>query len=105
MPGVGVAPGFIFLFASFGSGIPGVGVAPFGNVAIPFAGIPGVTLADGGIGEVENSGGMFELLLDTALAVELEFAVGDEPHAKIRHEIKSKATNENILYIKTIPQT
>ena len=66
MPGVGVAPGFNFRLASFGSGIPGVGVAPFGRLLMPLAGIPGVTFAEGGIGEVENSGGMFALLLEFA---------------------------------------
>ena len=105
MPGVGVAPGFSFRLASFGSGIPGVGVAPFGNVLTPFAGMPGVVFAEAGIGDVENSGGMLALLLELALTTTMfEFACGTEPHAKIRHEIKSKAISETNLYIKTKPQ-
>jgi hypothetical protein len=58
IPGVGVAPGFIILFASFGSGIPGVGVAPFGSALTAFAaGIPGVDSGPGTMGDPENSGG------------------------------------------------
>ena len=109
MPGVGVAPGFIFRFANLGSGIPGVGVAPFGTEFIAFAGIPGVMFADGGIGDVENSGGRFALLLAFAFirimfVFEFEFDCGAEPHANTRQETTSKAANENILYIKTKPQ-
>lgn len=63
MPGVGVAPGFLGLFSVLGSGIPGVGVAPFGSTTPAFAGgIPGVVFVDGAIGAVENSGGTFAAL-------------------------------------------
>jgi hypothetical protein len=104
MPGVGVAPGFSGRLASFGSGIPGVGVAPFGRLFTPFAGMPTVEFADGGIGDVENSGGMFTLLF-AALATAFVFDVGEVAHAKIRHDEASKTTNEIILSIKTKPQT
>jgi hypothetical protein len=41
-----------------GSGIPGVGVAPFGRLFAFFgSGIPGVAFAEGGIGLVDNPGG------------------------------------------------
>ena len=104
IPGVGVAPGFIFRFANLGSGIPGVGVAPFGRAVTPFAEIPGVVFADGGIGDMENSGGMFALFVETAFTLTFTLVCGAVPHAKIKQEIASKINSENILYIKTRPQ-
>jgi len=102
MPGVGVAPGLIFTFASFGSGIPGVGVAPFGRLGTPFEGIPTVELAEGGIGEVENSGPTLALIfVTTTFDVVFEFVCGLDPQAKTKHEITNKAISENILNIKT----
>ena len=58
MPGVGVAPGLNGFFRVSGSGIPGVGVAPFGILfAALGSGIPGVVFADGGTGLVERPSG------------------------------------------------
>jgi hypothetical protein len=52
-----VAPGLIFFTAVFGS-MPGIGVPPgVGDVMTALFGMPGVEFTDGGIGEVENSGG------------------------------------------------
>lgn len=58
MPGVGVAPGLNGFLRLAGSGIPGVGVAPFGSLfAFAGSGIPGVELPDGWIGVVESPSG------------------------------------------------
>ncbi len=58
MPGVGVTPGLTGLLRVFGSGIPGVGVAPLGTRLTSLgAGIPGVVLVEGGAGLAENPGG------------------------------------------------
>jgi hypothetical protein len=88
MPGVGVAPGLNGFLKVAGSGIPGVGVAPFGMLfASRGSGMPGVLLPDGAIGLVDNPGGRlfastFTLPVPTA---ELEFALAFEsadPHAE-----------------------
>jgi len=51
----------------FGSGMPGVGVVPFGTAfAAPGAGIPGVVLAEGAIGLADNPGGMLFALTSIA---------------------------------------
>ena len=84
MPGVGVAPGFMGLPIVLGSGMPGVGVVPFGKTFTWFAGgIPGVVLVDGGIGLVDSPGGKllasmvtFTLVADV-LTLAL-FTAGDE---------------------------
>jgi len=65
--------------------------------------MPGVVFADGGIGDIENSGPMFALFFET-FTLTFTFVCGDVPHAKIKHEIASKINSENILYIKTRPQ-
>ena len=58
MPGVGVAPGLNGFRRFAGSGMPGVGVAPFGTLFAAFgSGIPGVVFADGGIGLVDSPSG------------------------------------------------
>lgn len=58
MPGVGVAPGLKGFRRFAGSGMPGVGVAPFGTLFAFFgSGIPGVEFADGSIGFVERPSG------------------------------------------------
>ena len=101
MPGVGVAPGFTFLFTSFGSGIPGVGVAPVATLPATFAGMPTVEFGDGGIGVVENSGGI--LLLFTAMfAFVLVFVlVCGDPQAKIKLAAVRSIASKNILNIVT----
>jgi hypothetical protein len=101
IPGVGVAPGFSFLFATFGSGIPGVGVAPFGSVLTPFTGMPTVEFADGGTGDIENSGGIFALFVDDTLTVTFVFDTGVEPQAKTNTAAASKAIRKHILFIRT----
>ena len=73
-----------------GSGMPGVGVAPFGILFAFFgSGIPGVVFPDGGIGLVENpSGKLFASTLTFptpadwfALVLVFDSA---EPHAEIK---------------------
>ena len=82
-------------FNSAGSGIPGVGVAPFGT-ALMFAGsgMPGVEFPDGGTGLVERPGGRLFASTFTApvptLALTLLF-VSDEPHAEKNKEKETKA--------------
>jgi hypothetical protein len=76
IPGVGVAPfgtGVIFV----GSGIPGVGVVPFGTLfALAGSGIPGVVLPEGATGSVLNSGGKFVWLATAAFVFALAFVFG-----------------------------
>ena len=90
MPGVGVAPGLNGLRRFAASGIPGVGVVPFGILLASFgSGIPGVVLVDGGIGLVDRPGG--KLLASTVtlplpmtvfeFEFELEFVPLDEHDA------------------------
>ena len=80
IPGVGVAPFGKGFPAFFGSGIPGVGV-PFA-AALTFtelaSGMPGVEFPEGAAGETERPGGIFfGSMLATVLA-ELAFgAVAD----------------------------
>jgi hypothetical protein len=59
--------------------------------------------ADGGTGDVENSGGILAILalFDAMFTVTFEFETGAEPQAKIKMVITSNATNETILSIKT----
>ena len=68
MPGVGVAPGLTFLFTNFGSGIPGVGVTPFGTEFTTFDGTPVVLFADCGCDVVgrpgEGDGALAEAFAD-----------------------------------------
>ncbi len=59
IPGVGVAPGFIFTFTFAGSGIPGVGVAPGRTVLAP---VPITVLPFIMIGLLEIPAGRFEPL-------------------------------------------
>jgi len=101
MPGVGVAPGFSFLFATFGSGMPGVGVAPLGSALTPFAGMPTVEFADGGIGDIENSGGILALFVDETFTVTFVFDTGAEPQAKTKTAAASNAIKKMILVIRT----
>src|SRR5215203_410700 len=73
MPGVGVAPfGTGVLPMVFGSGMPGVGVVPVGirlTLTVLGSGMPGVELPLGVTGLFENSGGILvaELELLTVL--------------------------------------
>ena len=78
IPGVGVAPGLKGLRRFAASGMPGVGVVPFGMLFASLgSGIPGVVFVDGGIGLVERPSG--KLLATTATfplptaGIELEF--------------------------------
>jgi len=94
MPGVGVTPGFIGLPSVLGSGIPGVGVAPFGTLTLAGAGMPGVEFADGVTAFGENSGGKaFALTLTKPLELApftlpglfaFEFGSVVEPQAEAR---------------------
>jgi hypothetical protein len=82
------------LFIVLGSGIPGVGVPPFGATATWLAGgIPGVEFADGGSGLADKPGGM---LFASTVTVVLEFAAvlafgAEVPvHAETRADEQSK---------------
>ncbi|MBK7706215.1 MAG: hypothetical protein IPJ30_10645 [Acidobacteria bacterium] len=82
IPGVGVAPfGTGVLPTVFESGIPGVGVAPRGKfvrLAWLTGGIPGVSFPSGAIGVPENSGGTLDaVLLFGVVCVEFPGAVAD----------------------------
>ncbi len=100
MPGVGVAPGLKGFLSSAGLGIPGVGVAPFVIVLAAFgSGMPGVVLADGGIGFTDSpSGKLFASTVTfptptASLAFVFALVVSvDEPHAEIK-AIKDKSSN------------
>ena len=83
---------------SFGSGIPGVGVAPFGTFAFAGAGIPGVAFAVGVIGLAESPGG--RLLASTfcnpfPLVLLFEFAtfelVPPAPPQPLRNNVENAA--------------
>ena len=90
MPGVGVAPGLNGFLKFAGSGIPGVGVVPFGILFASLgSGIPGVVFVDGGIGLVERPSGKWlastatlpEPAFGCALAFEFTFESLDEQDA------------------------
>jgi len=98
-------------FNAAGSGIPGVGVAPFVIVLAAFgSGMPGVVLADGGIGFTDNPSG--KLLASTVTfptpTASLVFVFAllvsvDEPHAEIK-AVKDRSSNVvNNLDIKIKP--
>jgi hypothetical protein len=99
MPGVGVAPGLNGFFSVSGSGIPGVGVAPFGILFAAFgSGIPGVLLPDGAIGVVERpSGNLLTSTLtfpDPAATFAFAFVFDSaEPHPEIKSD-KHKAKRQ-----------
>ena len=102
IPGVGVAPFGKGFPATFGSGIPGVGVAPFGGT-VEFtafgSGIPGVEFPDGFIASVVNSGGK---LFGSTLAAVLAFVLVVVPdwQAKLNINNKPIVINKIIFIIK-----
>ena len=99
-----MAPGFIGLFSVAGSGMPGVGVAPFGT-AVALAGIPGVELAEGGIGLVESPGGkLFGSMFTTAeLLFRFTLTVGSaaDPQAIFKPNAAETRTNNIFFDIKS----
>lgn len=105
MPGVGVAPGFRGLLSVLGSGIPGVGVAPFGNTFMALAGgMPGVEFVEGGIGEVLNPSGKFcGTVLAELLTAALLF-VGVDWHPNAAEISKTTNTIEILININAGPQ-
>ena len=77
IPGVGVAPGFIWTFTFAGS-MPGVGVGPFSTtLAWPGGGMPGVDSPEGWIGIGCIPAGMLALLA----AAWFELPVAPPPQA------------------------
>ena len=77
MPGVGVAPFGSGLPIEFLSGMPGVGVPP-APVRLAFAGsgMPGVEFEVGGIGDVERPAGIFFGSIFTLPFARLELGLG-----------------------------
>jgi hypothetical protein len=60
IPGVGVGPFGSGFPSRSGGGIPGVGVVPLGSLlAFAGSGIPGVVFPDGATGDVESPSGIF----------------------------------------------
>ena len=108
MPGVGVAPGLKGFFSSDGSGMPGVGVAPFGRLfAAAGSGIPGVEFPDGGTGLVERPGGKLFASTGTgpmpALLFALTFVSVADPQAEAKSETDKTRTRNKTFDINSKP--
>ena len=103
IPGVGVAPFGSGLPIFAASGIPGVGVPPFGallTLILAGSGIPGVVLPEGGTGLVENPGGRFVELLVITIALAFVFVVAAELHAEFTAIKASIKINKTFFDIK-----
>jgi hypothetical protein len=94
-------------FKVSGSGIPGVGVPPFGKTFAAFgSGIPGVEFDDGAIGLVDSPGGKLFASTVTFPAPMFEFAFtalefeSAELHAEMKIAEKSKKVLTEIFDIK-----
>lgn len=109
IPGVGVAPfgavPVICFFNVFSSGIPGVGVAPFCKFALTDfgSGMPGVVFAEGGIGLAERPGGRFFgsifVMIFVFFAEFDVFSLAGE-HAKPVRKLTKIKTKTNLFDIK-----
>jgi hypothetical protein len=97
IPGVGVAP-FGSGLPGF-SGIPGVGVAPFGRGVAFTGGIPGVEFPEGGIGEVEIPGGKFAGSMFPVAFAELAFELVPVWHARFSEKREQAKTNKIFFVI------
>ena len=112
IPGIGVPPGFTTTLAFFGSGMPGVGVAPRGIFALATGGMPGVEFPVGTIGLAENPGGRwlaltFCIFTTFALAfapLAFEFVSTSPPHAAA-NTAETAVAAINILFINKIPSS
>lgn len=107
IPGVGVAPFGNGLPSDFASGIPGVGVPPVGSLlAFAGSGIPGVVFDEGGMGDVESpSGKFFESILTFPLGFEFELVVAAGPQAMPAAIKAHKITNKILFTIYLINQS
>jgi hypothetical protein len=63
--------------------------------------MPTVEFADGGTGDIENSGGILALFADETFTVTFVFDTGVEPHAKTKTAAVSNAIKKIILFIRT----
>jgi hypothetical protein len=96
------------LLISFGSGIPGVGVAPFGAAFILTffgSGMPGVVPVTGkGVVESPGGSGWFAFaFVIAAFAFALVLVSPAEPQARLKLNAEQKITKRNFLDIKKYP--
>ena len=102
MPGVGVAPFLTPFFNSSGLGIPGVGVVPFGN-GWPLVGMPGMGLPLMGSGLPDNPGGIFagsNTVVFTPMLPELAVFAPFSPQPNASSEPATKKEPKICLIIK-----